>query len=428
LIWPDSFVVNIKKHEIPCWDEKYGSVSLNIDGGVGPYYVGINDPTFVNARRIDEDLQNPTTRDTIKASTQTFLYNDSYTLYLKDNNNCPALNYSIQKTSDPIVTFIWLPVDTLILESIDPTRPKCNGSKGTIQYNVKGGTPPYRYWVQDQLQGTVVPTNQDDDKLVDVPTGKLLYAFVTDLNKCKPLVPLNPGLEYLTTFIKAINDTVKVEIDTIQSPHCPSTRDGKIGLEVADYLNGGVTYTIYKIDTVYDREVEIFSELIKVSHATDSSEVISDDPSVIINEWMYTANDYEVPYKFTIGDFTIKFVDNKTGCDVKYSFALAPDTLVCEDIFPNFFTPNDDQQNDLWRVSSFEKSNVDLKIFTAFGELVYHFYGLVPEDGLTWDGRANVRGKNRHVPAGTYMYIYQPDLNDKKSKPITGTITILRNN
>jgi gliding motility-associated-like protein len=428
IVWPDSFIVNIKKNEIQCWDRQYGTLSLEFDGGIGPYYVGINQPTFSDNRFYDENTESPTTKVTLGGTEDLFLYNDSYTIYIKDKNNCPAINHNVQRSSDPINTYSWFPVDTLVLKNIDPTRPKCNGSKGTIQYDVVGGTPPYRYWIQEQLEGGVTPTNQDDDGLIDVPTGKLLYAFVTDYYKCKPMVPLNPGFEFLTTWIEAINDTVKVEIDTIKQPYCPSTRDGKIGLQITDFLNGGVTFIVNKIDTTYDREVEVYSATIGVDEATDSIEVDSPDPDVLIKEWKFSIDNYEVDYKFTIGDYTIKFLDNKTGCDVKYSFSLSPDTLICEDIFPNFFTPNDDKQNDLWQVSTFEKSNVDLKIFTAYGELVYHYYGLVPQEGLTWDGISNVKGKKQHVPVGTYMYIYQPDLNDNKSKPITGTITILRTN
>ncbi|HPR33587.1 MAG TPA: gliding motility-associated C-terminal domain-containing protein, partial [Prolixibacteraceae bacterium] len=120
----------------------------------------------------------------------------------------------------------------------------------------------------------------------------------------------------------------------------------------------------------------------------------------------------------------ITFEDVNTECWVSYTFTLDVDTMECEDIFQNIFTPNKDNFNDEWIVTEWEKSNVDLKIFNAAGEMVRHFRGQVPEEGLKWDG---LDDKGRPVPAGTYMYVYQPDVSRDKSDMEYGTITLLRN-
>jgi gliding motility-associated-like protein len=215
-------------------------------------------------------------------------------------------------------------------------------------------------------------------------------------------------------------------------PFCPETKDGRMELEVADMLEGGATYEIYKLDTIrlYDTvywEYPTLPEFIDEVHKdefSDSMQVqLEGIDGIDYTEWMYTVSKYLVPYKFKYGQYKIVFFDNITECDVSYEMYIPYQTEDCPDIFTQVFTPNNDGQNDLWEVSPYEKSNVKLQIFTAYGELVYEFEGLVPEEGLTWDG-LDYRG--RPVQAGTYMYIYQPDVKVDKSDMQCGNITLLR--
>ena len=425
IIWPDAFNVNLTKNEIRCWDRQYGTLKAEFSGGTAPYYLSIEDQLFGNPIVLLEDFLSPTTIDTIGDEDNLFLYGKEYEVYLKDNNNCPALNYKNSGTEIPVEIFKWNPVDTLTLVKIDPTRPKCAGEKGSIFYTVKGGQEPYKYWVQDQLMSDKpIPTNQDDDGLVNVPTNINLYAFVTDAYGCDPLVPDNKGYNYLETYIYPKKDTVKVEIDTIRAPYCPSTKDGLVGIEVNGFLKGGFRFYVTKLDTIYGNYDEVFYHEIYIDEATDSTDVIPLDGELVdANEKMYSMRSDTIGYKFTIGLYEITFADNITDCEVSYKFELSPDTLECEDVFPKVFTPNNDGENDLWFVSQYERSKVALKIFTAYGELVYEFTGLVPETGLTWDG---IDLKNRPVPAGTYMYIYDPDADMDQKNLEYGTVTILR--
>ncbi|MGF7139315.1 T9SS type B sorting domain-containing protein [Roseimarinus sediminis] len=424
--WPDAFVATLTKNEIRCWDRQYGTLSVEYDGGTAPYYLSVEDRLFAEAFVSQADESRPTTRDTIgDKSEYLFVYDNTYEIYVKDHKGCYAENLNVSKTSDPVASYSWLPADTLWLKSIDPTRPKCNGDQGTIQYTVDGGTQPYKYWVQSmEGVGNVVPANQDDDGLVNVPTGMNLYAYVSDYYNCKAKVP-GQDVDFLTTYIYPIHDTVKVEVDVVKDPYCPSTKDGRVMLEVTGYLKDGVRYHIYKHDTIYNKYSEVFFDQIFRDEATDSAQVSLPPESDLVNvkEWTYSVNHDTVSYKFTAGLYEIHFIDNITECDVSYQFELIADTSECDDVFPKIFTPNNDGQNDLWTVSQYEKSNVNLKIFTAYGELVYEFSGLVPEEGLTWDG---LDLDHRPVPAGTYMYIYNADVTLEKEHLEYGTVTILR--
>jgi hypothetical protein len=76
----------------------------------------------------------------------------------------------------------------------------------------------------------------------------------------------------------------------------------------------------------------------------------------------------------------------------------------------------------------------NLKIFTAYGEMVYDSYkrqveeghdvNVADREGIRWDGLDN---KHRPVPAGTYIYLLRTGVapNDTLRE---GNVTILRNN
>jgi len=431
IVWPDAFEVSIVKNEIKCYEHPYGTLALDIKGGTDPYYVGINDVIFGNPIEIEKNLNTPTTIDTI--GDNVLLWGVDHEIFIKDANDCPVSNLNITDPTIPAANYSWDRPAELVFFGITPQRPKCAGNQGYIRYDVDGGTVPYKYWVQSELSsGSVIPTNQDDDGLVDVPTGQLLYAFVTDKYGCIANIPdsvMVTNNNYFETYIKAINDTVKVELNTLRQPYCPLTKDGMVGMQVDGFLYAGVTFTIWRLDTVYNSFYEVFSDVITREEASDSFEVVIDDPNVqpgdFVPEMGYSVAKDTIGYKFRIGEYKITFMDNHTECEVTYTFSLDADTMECKDIYPLIFTPNRDGQNDEWIVSKYEKSDVDLKIFNSEGELVYQFQGQVPEEGLKWDG---LDFKNRPVPVGTYMFVYQPDVTRNREGMEYGTITLLRNN
>jgi gliding motility-associated-like protein len=91
--------------------------------------------------------------------------------------------------------------------------------------------------------------------------------------------------------------------------------------------------------------------------------------------------------------------------------------LDCSVFIPKAFSPNDDGFNDVFRVRAEGISHFDMKIFSKWGELVYHTRNA--EAG--WDGR--IRGIR--APAG--IYIYQINYNDpnQNTRANFGTLTLL---
>jgi gliding motility-associated-like protein len=82
---------------------------------------------------------------------------------------------------------------------------------------------------------------------------------------------------------------------------------------------------------------------------------------------------------------------------------------------PNIFTPNQDGKNETWEINSIKTiSDVDVKVFDRWGNLIFHSIGYC----FPWDGTF----KNEPVMSGAYNYTIKinPDYS------ITGSVYVIR--
>ncbi len=102
----------------------------------------------------------------------------------------------------------------------------------------------------------------------------------------------------------------------------------------------------------------------------------------------------------------------------------APGNIVCVEkcpayILPNTFTPNDDQQNDLFKpIYKRHIDKIELKIYNSWGVLVFE----TSDPAINWDG-TDRNGKK--LNSGSYYYICQPFSVDMKLPLQSGFIAIL---
>jgi gliding motility-associated-like protein len=84
------------------------------------------------------------------------------------------------------------------------------------------------------------------------------------------------------------------------------------------------------------------------------------------------------------------------------------------------FSPNGDGTNDTWVITHAVEygDRIHVRVFNRWGETVFESTGY--GGSQEWDGTRN----NRPMPVGAYYYIV--DVDDGKSQPYTGTVTILR--
>ncbi len=108
------------------------------------------------------------------------------------------------------------------------------------------------------------------------------------------------------------------------------------------------------------------------------------------------------------------------GCSASDTIVVMACDAGIELDIPNTITPNNDGENDVWRISALQPyPDVTVEIFDRWGRKVFTSAKGYP---TPWDGRDT---KGHYLPMETYYYIIH--LNDgKHKKPLLGTITIIR--
>jgi gliding motility-associated-like protein len=159
--------------------------------------------------------------------------------------------------------------------------------------------------------------------------------------------------------------------------------------------------------------------------------------------WTMGIKEYAVETKNSLGLWssigntsTLAYTDNNYGADEKsfeqcyrivaYSndgIASSTSNSVCLPYqpvmwVPNGFSPNNDQRNDVFKITSLGIEKINVSIFDRYGELIYYCEGLDCE----WGGTFN----NAPCPIGAYTYIINAQSTEKKNINTSGTVTLLR--
>ncbi|MCB0483030.1 MAG: gliding motility-associated C-terminal domain-containing protein, partial [Flavobacteriales bacterium] len=116
----------------------------------------------------------------------------------------------------------------------------------------------------------------------------------------------------------------------------------------------------------------------------------------IIYEWQDGTGDSTITARST-GNYSLSLT-NDCGTDIKDVYVRFED---CSNIWiPNSFTPNDDDDNELWGIKSMEGwLEYHLQIFDRFGHLIWE--SNIPD--VSWDGTNMYNGEPQ--PTGTYIYM-----------------------
>ena len=171
---------------------------------------------------------------------------------------------------------------------------------------------------------------------------------------------------------------------------------------------------IYTVIANSDLNCESFPKTVTVSASvvatiTMNDIVVVDDSennSITINKSGLGIGDYEFSLNAPLGPFQDKpyfenlvpgtytlYVNDKNSCGV-----AALDIAILG--FPKFFTPNDDGQNDTWKVLGNDTNNIQISaiyVYNRFGKLVAD----VDLTGDGWDGFYN----GERLPASDYWYL-----------------------
>lgn len=112
------------------------------------------------------------------------------------------------------------------------------------------------------------------------------------------------------------------------------------------------------------------------------------------------------------GTFIVRVID-RNGCETSETITLN----LIEISIPNFFTPNNDGQNDYWRPRNMEWfPDVQTYIFDRYGRKIK----IIEAFDYGWDGQY----ESKPMPSGDYWYIVK--LNDGSGREFVGHFTLYR--
>jgi gliding motility-associated-like protein len=145
---------------------------------------------------------------------------------------------------------------------------------------------------------------------------------------------------------------------------------------------------------------------------------------------------YSLSYSWNFGDgntSTLQNPVNTYSVAGTYTAMLIVSTGLCSDSasvviviqdgfsleIPNVFTPNGDNVNDVFTITSKGVKEITLQIFNRWGQLMYEFIGAK----AAWDGITN---NGQEASAGTYFYFVKAIGLDNKEVSKNGPVTLFR--
>jgi gliding motility-associated-like protein len=291
------------------------------------------------------------------------------------------------------------------------------------------------------------------------PTVNTTYTVVgTDANGCSNSSLVNVIINGLPTVI-ASNDTIicnGASATISASGTVIYNWDNGLGLGPVKTVSPitNTTYIVTGIDANGCRDTDQVTVSV-ISCTPPTADLTASDTSICINDcvdftdltsnsptnwtWYFfgssTANSINqnptnVCYT-AVGSFDVALVvNNAFGSDSIFfdnyitvdSCIVSPtpiDTVVPEPIVvvPNVFTPNNDGQNDLFKVGGTGIKELTIVVYNRWGQVVFE----TNQINAGWDGRTN---SGIEVPEGTYFYVIEVTTTTKET--YTGYVTLIR--
>ncbi|MFN0176339.1 MAG: choice-of-anchor L domain-containing protein [Saprospiraceae bacterium] len=337
---PSALQVNILPSHVKCFGESTGSAKASPSGGVGPYqYVWANGTSSVTIQNLPVG---------------------TYSLSVTDANGCttPA-SVVVEQPSEAVG-------GTATME-----EPRCNGGHdGRILMTGTGGTPPYRYALDDKpVNGSPIQIGITagiyNPKIVDVNGCAFALAPITVTQPDPILVDLGPDIRI------------------------PFGQDTQLFATVLN-ARGLTNYTWTPADSIW------------------LSCLDCRNPAVY---------SLEHPTYFEI------VVTDSLGCRAQDQILVSVEKQ--RKVFvPTGFTPNGDFTNDLLLVHGQSNSKaLDFRVFDRWGEVVFQLKDFAFNDeSMGWDGTF----RNQPCDPGIYVWILEVEYVDGVREVYKGNTTLIR--
>jgi gliding motility-associated-like protein len=383
--------------DVTCHGESTGSFQVSASGGTG----------------ILEFAVSPNLTDFGSNQTFTNLHAGNYTVIVRDEIGCSTqLNITINQPNALDASLVTMFPDLCAGDNV-----------GAIEISVNGGTAPYSTSLNNE-------NNYTPNRILfeNLAGGQSYTIYVRDANGCVTTleVEVDGGITiapaanvvygcvgdsaFNTVTIKVVQE---VESDVTYSLDGGAYQNGNVFTNLANgnhtvsvLHEGGCLETVDFTVTNYTPIVLTLAETYQ-NQFTATTTGGSGNYTYFLNGVDYGYND--VFQILATGTYTVVVVD-ENGCSAEAQINME---FIDIDI-PNFFTPNDDGDNDTWvpeNLEGFPKARVE--VFDRYGRIITQF-GHKGE----WDGTYN----GSLLPTGDYWYTITLD----GGRQFVGNVTLYR--
>ncbi len=281
-----------------------------------------------------------------------------YGLTLTDANGCELIAEAAVEEPEPVI---------LTLETEDPV---CNGSRnGRITVDVMGGTPPYRYSLDNDFFAV-------SNSLVGLPAGNY-QVYVRDGSGCT------------SSASAVLADPPLFTVDAGEDLYEINLGDSLLLEAITQNAVGNVTYT-------WQAPYEGTLSCINCPRTVASP-------------------DFSILYKL--------FAEDERGCEASDMLRIIVNKKRIVEV-PTGFTPNGDGANDRLIVHGMAPTQVlRFQVFDRWGELIYQQTDFQVNDAAAgWDG--TFRGQP--VAPGVYIWTVEAAFEDGREEIFRGQTTLIR--
>ncbi|PCE66594.1 T9SS type B sorting domain-containing protein [Sediminicola luteus] len=391
--------------QISCFDAADGRIELNLSGGSGNYQYAISP----NLDQFDDE------------SVFENLDVGTYTVIAQDSNGCFAsLEIEITQPEELVITG-------------DAQAEICAGdANGLIQVQINGGTAPYRTAINSNNEADFV----DDRLQFNDLAGGTYVIFVRDANNCEANIALtvNPGVnldaEVVPVYsctgvlptnrmsVRLLDVSVATEVmygldttdpsEMVLVPDFENLTAGTHFLTIA-HSNGCVQSVDFEVDSF--EALGLSAENTNINEITLTATGGSPDYSYALNDGPFQAEPVFLIKETATHVLTVR---DALGCETQVSIFVEFFDIE----FPNFFTPNHDGENDVWKPLHMEPhANIIVKVYDRFGRCV-HTMG---RDDSGWEGLY----QDTKMPTGDYWYVVKLN-GEEDDREFVGHFTLYR--
>lgn len=430
-----------------CFGDATGSITMTVD----PSYVGLVEfaiePNYANlVSDPDNPLEYTFTDLPVKPD------GSDYVILAQDAEGCPY--------------FFNVPMaqpDVLEITNLQTTPELCIGANdGTVVFDVLGGTPfndplvsatPY-YEYMIEMSSPVDETGlgtfaaYDGQPIQNLIGGAAYNLFIRDANDCtaddvfsinigvdlsaEPLVQYGcEGIFPSSTTTVVLGDTsilpdLLFYLEDVNSTATPLTQQQMIDVADIQYTWGDLPASNYRAHIFHQNGCSIIVDL---------GEILSYEPLTLSQPEKTAPNEVTITAMGGYGDYEYFFQGESQGTDNVYISNQdanveieVRDSMGCVVMasipfdftgmleIPNFFTPDGDNNNDVWFPKNREFfPNIEVKIYDRYGRVV-----AILNQITSWDGTY----EGNDLPSGDYWYVVNQ--NDDRETRYVGHFTLYR--